>query len=64
MSEDPRDPRDRYVTVCAACLRASCWQGRFYCDTARDAGTRELSVSHLKRLDLENPEYWEEDRDE
>jgi hypothetical protein len=46
------------VTVCSECLRASCWQGVYYCEKARTAGTREMTVATLRRLHLEHPRYW------
>lgn len=46
------------VTVCAECHRASCFQGLFYCDEAKNAGTVDLPLSTLKRKGLENPSYW------
>lgn len=50
---------DEYpVTVCSECHRASCWQGIFLCDKAREAGTVELMVADLHSLGIENPEYW------
>ena len=48
----------RTDTVCAACLRASCWQGIFYCDEAKDAGTVEKTRAELEALALESPDYW------
>jgi hypothetical protein len=52
-----------YVTVCDACLRASCWQGTLFCDEALNAGTRLVDVKVLGELDLEHPEYWEKNRE-
>lgn len=46
------------ITVCDACLRASCWQGKFCCKNYRTAGTRQLTVEELRRLDKEHPCYW------
>jgi hypothetical protein len=48
-----------YVTVCDACLRASCWQGTLFCDEYLTAGTRLIDVKVLRELALENPEWWE-----
>lgn len=48
----------RAVTVCDACLQASCWQGLFFCNKAHAAGTVERSVEELIKLDLEHPSYW------
>lgn len=31
--------RDYYVTVCAECLRASCWHDAFPCEKSRTART-------------------------
>lgn len=50
---------DGGVTVCDRCLRASCWQGVFYCGNAQDAGTVEKTVQELMELGLEHPSYWE-----
>lgn len=46
------------ITVCSACLQASCWQGEFYCDEARSAGTVEKTRKELEALALEHPDYW------
>ena len=46
------------VTVCDVCFRASCWQGIFMCENARDAGILELRESKLQELELEHPSYW------
>lgn len=48
----------RTVTVCSACLRASCWQGHFYCDDAKSARTVEKTVSELATVAREHPSYW------
>jgi len=48
------------ITVCASCLKASCWQGYFYCDDYRDASTLELSVDTLKEMDKESSDYWKD----
>ena len=50
----------RTVTVCSACLQASCWQGAFYCDEYKTAGTVEKTIAELKKLALEHPSYWRE----
>jgi hypothetical protein len=50
-------PEDK-VTVCDACLQASCWQGIFMCDEARDAGIVVKTVAELRELKLENEDYW------
>jgi hypothetical protein len=46
------------VTVCSSCLQATCWQGIFYCDDYRTAGTVEKSREELASLNLEHPSYW------
>jgi len=46
------------VTVCDHCLRASCWQGKFYCDRYKDAGTTTKTVAELRELAREDPSYW------
>ena len=48
----------RLVTVCSACLRATCWQGEFYCEKYKEAGTKELPIAKLRKLNLENPSWW------
>ena len=50
----------RKVTVCASCLRASCWQGEFYCDEFKHIGTTEKTVGELQKLDRESSDYWSE----
>lgn len=49
------------VTVCSECLRASCWQGKFYCDNYQTAGAVQKTIAELKELDLENPDYWKQE---
>ena len=46
------------VTVCEACRRASCWQGEFYCEEYRTAGTVQETRSALALLALESKHYW------
>jgi hypothetical protein len=46
------------ITVCSECLQASCWQGEFYCDSAKTAGTVEKTRAELEALALEHPDYW------
>jgi hypothetical protein len=52
---------EKMVTVCDKCQRAACWQGLFYCDDYVSAGTVDLPVSRLRELDLEHPDYWEDE---
>jgi hypothetical protein len=49
---------EKKVTVCDACLRACCWQGEFYCEDYKHAGTVEKTVAELRKLRLENEHYW------
>jgi len=49
---------DMKITVCDKCLMACCWQGVFYCDDYRTAGTTEKTISELKTLKLESSDYW------
>lgn len=51
-------PEERKVTVCDKCLQASCWQGIFMCQEAQYAGITEKTVAELRKLGLENPDYW------
>ena len=51
---------ERTVTVCSACLQASCWQGEFYCDEYKTAGTVEKTIEQLQGMNLESPDYWKE----
>ena len=53
---------ERMITVCAACLCASCWQGAFMCDEAYNVGTVDLPISNLREMGREHPQYWEEKR--
>ena len=54
-------PEDKKITVCSACSRASCWQGEFYCDDYKTAGTKEMTVSELRKLNIEHESYWNGD---
>lgn len=51
-------PQDYLVTVCAACLTASCWHGDFYCQKHKTASTRLMRASELQALDRENPDHY------
>lgn len=48
----------KLVEVCNSCFRASCWQGEFYCDNYKTAGTTKVSVDTLRREKKESPHYW------
>ena len=59
---DPLVENERLVTVCAACLQASCWLGVFYCDDYRTANVARKSVKELRTLGLEHEDYWRPER--
>lgn len=46
------------ITICDNCLRASCWQGYFYCERYKEAGTTEKTIAELKELALEHSDWW------
>jgi len=56
------NPDDKKITVCSSCLKASCWQGIFFCQHYLEAGTVEMTVGELKKLGREHPSYWKDDR--
>jgi hypothetical protein len=37
------------ITVCAACRRQSCWDGTFYCEDYRTAGTIDIPATGDER---------------
>lgn len=49
------------ITVCSECLQASCWQGIFYCDDYKTAGTVTKTRKELAKLGRENSDYWKSD---
>lgn len=53
-----KQANDRLITVCSACLRASCWHGNFMCDDAVGAGTVRKTVRELAALNREHPSYY------
>jgi hypothetical protein len=53
----------RMITVCDACLQASCWQGIFMCYESRNAGIVQMPETTLRRLGLEHPSYWKTDEE-
>lgn len=76
--EDPAMVREAYdcaaamrawatetITVCDHCFHASCWQGIFYCDNYKTAGTVQKTRKELKKMAdaglcvAENSAYWE-----
>ena len=52
---------DRMVTVCDSCFCASCWHGIFMCDVAKTAGTIDLPVRELRRMNREHPSYYSDE---
>lgn len=54
----PKETPKYTVTVCEACRRASCWQGKWYCDEYQSAGTAQETRGALALLNLEHPDYW------
>lgn len=50
--------KQRLVTVCAGCLMASCWHGRFMCDESDLVGTVEKTVAELDALGREHPDQY------
>lgn len=56
---------EKEITVCAECLRASCWNGIFMCDKARQTGTGLIIKTRreLIKLGLEDPSYLKTDKE-
>lgn len=52
---------DWTMTVCDACLCVSCWHGHLYCENAKTAGLKEITIGEARRLDREHPTYWTKD---
>jgi hypothetical protein len=50
------------ITVCGNCLEASCWQGEFYCQEYKTAGTIQMTRAALREMGLESPDYWKTDK--
>jgi hypothetical protein len=50
--------KSRSVTVCDACLTASCWHGTFPCQRSRDSGTTTRTVGELDGLGQEHPSHY------
>jgi hypothetical protein len=55
------DTPARTITVCSACLQASCWHGHIYCEKYTMAGTVEKTREELIALDREHPSYWDDE---
>jgi hypothetical protein len=51
------------ITVCAACLQASCWQGIFMCQESQGANVIQRTRRELRALKLEHPCYWKTDKE-
>lgn len=51
------------ITVCDSCLQASCWQGIFYCDDYKTAGTVQKTREELEALGREHHSYWKTDEE-
>ncbi len=45
---------DYIVTVCSACLRASCWLGQWPCEDFKTASTVDMPASQLRALGREH----------
>ena len=52
-----------FITVCASCLRASCWQYIFLCDNWKFANIKQVTIKKLKELNLEHSSYWKTDEE-
>lgn len=57
LSTPPRDTTRR-ITVCDACLTASCWHGTFMCQKSDEAGTTTRTVAELDQLGREHPSHY------
>lgn len=53
---------DYPVTVCAACLCASCWHGEFMCERYLSAGLVEMPASALRALNREHPDRYSREK--
>lgn len=61
-SARPGRSRERLITVCSECFRASCWHGDFFCDAYRTAGLVKKGERELERLAVEHPSYYAQAR--
>lgn len=52
---------DDLITVCDNCLCASCWQGEFYCENYKSAGTTQKTRRELRERGMEDEHYWKTD---
>jgi hypothetical protein len=48
----------RRITVCSACLQASCWQAIFMCERSQTANVTQRTEEELAALGREHPDYW------
>lgn len=53
---------ERRVTVCAECLKASCWHGVFMCDLSFRADITTRTVRELDALGYEDPSHYSTER--
>jgi hypothetical protein len=51
---------NRLVMVCAECLTAACWHGRFMCQEAWRGRLVQLPVRDLRKMGREHPDWWKE----
>jgi hypothetical protein len=47
------------ITVCDHCLQASCWNGIFYCEDYKRAGTTQKTRAELQALKDRYGDEWE-----
>ncbi len=50
--------KERMVTVCNSCFRASCWHGEFMCEGNKSAGTKQVPVWQLDADGREHPDHY------
>lgn len=55
--------KTKRITVCAECLRASCWQGNYVCQKYMTADTVKKTIARLVKLNLEHECYWKTDEE-
>lgn len=53
---------DYMVTVCAKCLRASCWHGEALCDGAAFADVVKRRASELRGVGVEHPSHYSREK--
>lgn len=62
-NSDRETQQSALITVCDSCLQASCFQGEFYCEEYKTAGTTQKTRVGLAALKRENPRYWKTDEE-